>query len=248
MDLLVDAEPGDARAQVVPLAEAAELDAIVQPADAPRKRLLIADMDSTLIGQECIDELADVEGLRDEVAALTERAMAGEIAFEDALSERVALLKGVRAAAIEALLAERINLSEGAAELIEAARAGGLKTVLVSGGFMQFAGPVATRLAIDAAYANTLEVADGHLTGRLVPPLLGPDAKRERLAAECAALGITAREVVAIGDGANDLPMLREAGLAIGHRPKPVVAEAVHGIVRHTDLRAVAIALDLIDP
>ena len=223
----------------------APVDAIVQPLEGRRKRLLISDMDSTLIGQECIDELAAVRGLKAEVAAITERAMHGEVDFEEALIERVRLLKGVPLATIDALLADAITLSPGAEALIERCRAHGVRTVLVSGGFTAFAEPIGQRLGMDAAYANTLVAVDGVLTGEVERPILAAEHKRARLLDECARLGIDASAAVALGDGANDIPMLRAAGLGIAYRAKPLAIEAADAAIRHADLTAVIYALGL---
>ena len=223
----------------------APVDAIVQPLEGRRKRLLISDMDSTLIGQECIDELAAVRGLKAEVAAITERAMHGEVNFEEALIERVRLLKGVPLATIDALLADAITLSPGAEALIERCRAHGVRTVLVSGGFTAFAEPIGQRLGMDAAYANTLVAVDGVLTGEVERPILAAEHKRSRLNEECARLGIDASAAVALGDGANDIPMLRAAGLGIAYRAKPLAIEAADAAIRHADLTAVIYALGL---
>jgi phosphoserine phosphatase len=224
---------------------AAGIDAIVQPVAGRRKRLLVSDMDSTLIGEECIDELAAVHGLRPRVAAITERAMRGELDFAAALAERVALLRGIPEAAIEHLLATVITLSPGAATLVATCRAHAIRTVLVSGGFVQFAGPVAERLGIDVHHANRLLVADGILTGEVARPILGAAAKREALLSECAALGIEPSEAVALGDGANDLPMLVAAGLGLGYRAKPAVAAEADGVIGHTDLTTVLLAIGI---
>ncbi len=218
------------------------VDIIAQPVEGRRKKLLISDMDSTLIGQECIDELAAVHDLKPRVSAITERAMRGELDFAASLTERVALLKDIPAASIERLLAETITASPGAATMVATLKAQGVRTVLVSGGFKQFAGPIAERLGIDAMYANELLVVDGLLTGRVAEPILGADAKRERLLAECEALGIGPEDAVALGDGANDLAMIGAAGLGLAYRAKPAVAAAADAEIAHADLTAVLYA------
>lgn len=223
----------------------AAVDAIVQPVEGRTKRLLMSDMDSTLIGQECIDELAGALGKKGEVAAITEAAMAGDLDFEGALRARVALLEGTPEAAITELLEGTITLSPGAAALMARCREAGVRTVLVSGGFTQFAGPVASRLGMDAAFANTLEVEGGRLTGRVTEPVLGPDAKRARLEAECAALGISPRDAVAVGDGANDLAMVEAAGLGVAYRAKPKLVAAADASLRHAGLNAIGDAMGL---
>ncbi|MCF3933808.1 phosphoserine phosphatase SerB [Acuticoccus sp. M5D2P5] len=235
-DIFVEADLAATREKVKTLVADEAFDAVVQPVASRAKKLLISDMDSTMIGQECIDELAAVHGLKPKVAAITERAMQGELDFADALRERVALLEGIPVASIEGLLARVITASPGAGTLIATCRAHGVRTVLVSGGFMQFAVPVAQRLGIDAAFANELIAADGVLTGRVAEPILGGDAKRERLFAECEAMGITPDDAIALGDGANDLPMLETAGLGLAYRAKPKVAAVADGLIRHSDL------------
>ncbi|WP_108658395.1 phosphoserine phosphatase SerB [Acuticoccus kandeliae] len=244
-DLFLDGDLAATRAAVKSLVEDAPFDAIVQPRAGRAKKLLISDMDSTMIGQECIDELAAVHHLKPRVAAITERAMRGELDFADALIERVGLLAGIPEASIEDLLARVITPSPGAATLIATCRAHNVRTVLVSGGFMQFAVPVAERLGIDAAFANRLIAADGLLTGRVVEPILGADAKRERLLSECEAMGIGPDEAIALGDGANDLPMLETAGLGLAYRAKPKVAAAADGLIRKTDLTTALFAMGL---
>ena len=242
-DLYLSGDLPAIRSRAAALADAIGADAIVQPVEGRRKRLLVSDMDSTLIGQECIDELAAVHDLKPRVAAITERAMRGELDFATALVERVALLEGIPVASIEDLLSRVIVASPGAATLIATCAAHGIRTVLVSGGFVQFAEPVARRLGIDAAYANRLNTKDGLLDGTVAEPILGADAKRERLLAECAALSITRNGAVALGDGANDLPMIEAAGLGLAYRAKPKVAAAADGLIRHTDLTAVLYAM-----
>ncbi|RCX11517.1 phosphoserine phosphatase SerB [Extensimonas vulgaris] len=196
-------------------------------------RLIAFDMDSTLINIECVDEIADAVGRKAEVAAITEAAMRGEIAdFKESLRRRVALLRGVRVADMERIYAERLRLNPGAQELIAAARAAGLKTLLVSGGFTFFAERVAARLGIDFARANVLELADGQLTGRMVDQPWGDIVdgamKRDTLLATCAQLGCAGAQAIAVGDGANDLPMMAAAGLAVAYHAKPVVRTQAH--------------------
>ncbi|MFE1602229.1 phosphoserine phosphatase SerB [Methylobacterium sp. ID0610] len=215
------------------------IDVAVLPADAHRrKRLFLADMDSTMIGQECIDELADRVGLKEHVAAITERAMRGEIAFEPALRERVALLKGLPAGAIAEVIAERITLTPGGRTLVRTLRAHGAYTALVSGGFTLFTGPVAERIGFQEHRANRLVVEAGQLTGTVEEPIVGRDAKRAALIELRDRLGLPAAETLAVGDGANDLAMLGEAGLGVAFRAKPAVAAAAHARVEHGDLTA----------
>jgi phosphoserine phosphatase len=245
VDLLVEGEREDVRARLADALAGEAVDVIVQPVANRCKRLVICDMDSTLIRQECIDELAAVHDLKPKVAAITERAMKGELDFAEALVERVALLEGIPEASIARLLDTVITPSPGAETLAATCRAHGIRTVLVSGGFVQFAEPVAARLGIHAAYANTLLAADGVLTGAVAEPILGADAKRERLLAECEALGIATDDALAIGDGANDLAMMKTAGLGIAYRAKPKVEAAAHAAIRHTDLAAALYALGI---
>lgn len=244
-DIFFRGEPQPARARVRDMLGAAPVDVIVQPVAGRRKALLISDMDSTLIGQECIDELAAVHDLKPRVAAITERAMAGELDFAAALTERVALLADIPEASIGDLLASVITPSPGAATMIATLKAHGVRTVLVSGGFTLFAEPVAARLGMDAAFANRLIVADGLLTGRVADPILGADAKRERLIKECENLGVAPQAALALGDGANDLAMIGHAGLGLAYRAKPRVAAAADAEIRHADLTAVLYAMGI---
>ncbi len=216
----------------------AEVDAVLQPAAGRRKRLLLADMDSTMIHQECIDELADFAGLKAEVAAITERAMRGEVAFEPALRERVALLRGLPVETVDRVLAERITLVPGGTALVHTMRAHGGYCALVSGGFTLFTGAVAARIGFDEHRSNTLEVEGDRLAGRVAEPILGRDAKLDRLVALRDTLGLARSDVVAVGDGANDLAMLGEAGLGVAFRAKPAVAAAAHARIDHNDLDA----------
>ena len=208
------------------------------PEEGREKRLLLADMDGTMIEQECIDELAVLAGVGPQVAAVTERAMSGEIGFEGALEARLALLAGLEEGAIARVVDERLTLAPGGAALVATMRARGARAVLVSGGFTAFTGWVAARLGFDEHRANVLEVEHGRLTGRARRPYLGRQAKVEALEVIAARLGIGAREVLAIGDGANDLGMIERAGLGVAMRAKPVVAERADARIRHGDLAA----------
>jgi phosphoserine phosphatase len=199
-------------------------DVVVQEADHRAKRLLVADMDSTMIGQECIDELADYAGFKREVAAITERAMRGELEFAPALAERVALLAGLEVAVLGQCLAERIRPSPGAATLVRTMRTRGAHTMLVSGGFLDFVEPIAAALGFHDFRANTLAREAGRLTGKTKGPIVGSDAKKTALVEEQMRLGLSSDDVLAIGDGANDLPMIQAAGLGVAFRAKPLLA------------------------
>jgi len=217
---------------------AAPVDVVVQPAAGRRKRLLIADMDSTMIDQECIDELADEVGLKDRVADITARSMNGEIAFEPALRERVALLKGLDAGVVDRIVANRITLASGARDLVATMRAHGAWTALVSGGFTVFTGRIAQKLGFDEHRANILGDEAGMLTGTVAEPILGRAAKAEALADICGKLGITPLDAIAVGDGANDLDMLAGAGSGVALHAKPTVAAQAKMRIDHGDLTA----------
>lgn len=216
----------------------APVDVFVQPQAGRRKRLIVADMDSTLIGQECIDELAAELGLKDHIAAITERAMRGEIAFEPALRERVGLLAGLDAGVAERVWRERITLTPGGKALVATMHANGGYAALVSGGFTVFTEKVAAALGFDEHNANTLIVENGRLTGRVGEPILGRDAKLARLETLIAEKGLVAAEAIAVGDGANDLAMIRAAGLGVAFHAKPAVAAEADARIDHGDLSA----------
>ncbi len=215
----------------------APVDLVVQPAAGRRKRLLVADMESTIIRQEMLDELAERIGRRVEVERITARAMAGEIDFAAAVRERVAMLRGLPAGVLDEL-ADRIELMPGALALVRTMRAHGAWTALVSGGFTCFTGRVRSVCGFDEDRANRLEVVDGRLTGRVIEPILDRDAKRATLAERAAALGLTPGDALAVGDGANDVPMLQAAGLGIAFRAKPMVRRAIPACIDHGDLTA----------
>jgi phosphoserine phosphatase len=218
------------------------VDLIAQPSADRRKRLLLADMDSTMIRQECVDELAVAAGIGDQVAAITARAMNGELDFEAALIERVALLEGLPEATIAEVLKTRITMMPGGATLVATMRAHGAYTALVSGGFTAFTGAVADRLGLDEHRANTLGVRNGALTGTVAQPILGREAKVAALDDLTAKMGLADDDVLAIGDGANDLGMLQRAGLGVAVHAKPAVqAQAAHAI-NHGDLTALLYA------
>jgi phosphoserine phosphatase len=218
------------------------VDVIVQALAGRLKRLLVADMDSTLIGQECVDELADVAGVGERVAAITERAMRGEVAFAFALRERVALLAGLPETVIDDVLNDRIRLNPGARTLVKTMRANGAYVAIVSGGFRQFTRAVRERIGADEDRANTLMIEGGKLTGKVIEPILGEGAKLGALKEIAAAIGLTLDDSLAVGDGANDLPMLQAAGLGIAYRAKPKVAANAHARIDHADLTALIYA------
>ena len=235
LDLEIPASTGEIAALTAALRTAvagAPIDVVVQPSAGRRKYLLIADMDSTMIGQECIDELAA------EVGAITEKAMRGEIAFEPALRERVALLQSLPETIAATVIAERITLTPGGRELIATMRANGGYTALVSGGFTLFTRPIARMLGFDETSANELLIEDGRLAGRVAEPILGQSAKREHLIRLTAERGLTPAATMAVGDGANDLAMIREAGIGVAYHAKPAVAAEAGARIDHADLTA----------
>ncbi len=218
------------------------IDVVVQPMANRRKKLFLADMDSTMIGQECIDELADFAGLKAHVSAITERAMRGEIAFEPALRERVALLKGLPLSVTDEVLKEHIRLTPGGRELVSTMRANGAYTCLVSGGFTAFTGKVAEMIGFQENRANTLLAEDGKLTGTVAEPILGREAKLATLRELREAFDIDDIDTLAVGDGANDLGMIQAAGLGVAYHAKPAVAAAAHARIDHGDLTALLYA------
>ena len=202
--------------------------------------LLAMDMDSTLITIECIDEIADFCGLKAEVSAITEAAMRGEIPdFSESLRRRVALLQGLDAAVLEQVYEERVRLSPGAETLLAGARAAGLKTLLVSGGFTFFTRKLQARLGLDAAYANTLEIVDGKLTGRVLGEIVDGAVKARHVVETCAAMGVSANTAIAMGDGSNDLPMMAEVGLSVAYHAKPKVRAGANVALDHAGLDGV---------
>jgi phosphoserine phosphatase len=219
------------------------LDVIVQREQERHRKLLIADMDSTMITVECIDELADYVGLKAQVSDITERAMRGDLDFAEALRSRVALLAGLSEATVAECLRERVKLTGGAVELISAFRAAGGRAVLVSGGFTHFTDSVARQVGFDRAFANRLVVKGGMLTGEVEFPIVDAQTKRETLIGEAAALGIPLSATIAIGDGANDIPMIETAGLGIAFHAKPKTEAAAAARIRHGDLNVLRYAL-----
>jgi phosphoserine phosphatase len=241
-DLLFSAPLETVRAAAPEALAGEPIDVIVQPAVDRAKRLLIADMDSTLIGQECVDELAAYAGVGDRVAQITERAMRGEIAFEPALRERVALLAGLSESVIAEVLRERITLSPGARTLARTMRARGAYVAIVSGGFRQFTRAVRDEIGADEDRANVLAIEGGKLTGEVIEPILGHDAKLGALRAIAAERGLALSQTLAVGDGANDLAMLKAAGLGVAYRAKPKVAANAAARIDHADLTALLYA------
>ncbi|NNG70418.1 phosphoserine phosphatase SerB [Rhizobium laguerreae] len=227
-----------AEANILAVISSAPIDLVIQEQETRRKKLLIADMDSTMIGQECIDELAAEVGLKEKVAIITARAMNGEIAFEPALRERVALLKGLPISVVDEVIAKRITLTPGGPELIATMKSKGLYTALVSGGFTVFTNIIAATLGFDENRANTLLEDGGILSGFVAEPILGKQAKVDALNEISARLGISPEEAIAVGDGANDLGMLQLAGSGVALHAKPTVAAQARIQINHGDLTA----------
>lgn len=213
-------------------------DIAIQPATDREKKLLVADMDSTMITVECIDELADYAGIKAQIAEVTERAMRGELDFASALDARVALLEGLEESAIQRCLEERVKLMPGAKTLIRTMRARGATTILVSGGFTRFAEPVGTDLGFHRMIANRLLIEDGKLTGKVRKPIVDATTKEVTLLEAIDELGIDPAATLAVGDGANDLPMIRRAGLGVAYHAKPIVAAEAGVRIDHNDLTA----------
>jgi phosphoserine phosphatase len=243
-DLILTA-PADAKTVEAGLRHALggqPIDIIVQPLATRRKRLFLADMDSTMIDQECIDELAAYVGLKAEVSEITERAMRGEIAFEPALRERVALLKNLPVGVVDEIIEKRITLTPGGRSLVQTMRANGGYACLVSGGFTVFTGPIAAKIGFNEHRSNHLILNGEKLAGLVEEPILGREAKLATLIELRQQFGLTPHETMAVGDGANDLAMLGEAGLGVAFRAKPAVAAAAHARIDHADLTALLYA------
>ena len=238
IDLQFGRDPDAARTAL----EGHGYDVVVQPAEHRRKKLIVADMDSTMITVECIDELADYAGIKARIAAVTEAAMRGELDFGEALDARVALLKGLDEGVIAQCLAERVKIMPGARELVRTMRGWGATAILVSGGFTRFAEPVAAEIGFTRAIANVLEIADGKLAGTVTKPIVDASTKLATLSEAVLDLGLSRAETLAVGDGANDLAMITQAGLGVAYHAKPVVAEAAGARIDHGDLSALLFA------
>jgi phosphoserine phosphatase len=238
LDIFFDHEPHEVLERARHHFAHQPVDVNVLPAANRRKKLLVADMDSTIINVECLDELADMAGLKPVIAAITERAMRGEIDFETALRERVAMLRGLEIAALGRVYDERIRLNPGAKALLATMRAHGAHTLLVSGGFRFFTARVAEAAGFHRERANDLLHDGAALTGEVGTPILGREAKLAALEQAVAELGISAEDALAVGDGANDLAMIQRAGLGVAYYAKPVVAAAAGAAIQHGDLTA----------
>ena len=238
IDLQFGRDPDAARSAL----EGQGYDVVVQPAEHRRKKLIVADMDSTMITVECIDELADYAGIKTQIAAVTEAAMRGELDFGEALDARVALLKGLGEGVIARCLAERVKIMPGARELVRTMRGWGATAILVSGGFTRFAEPVAAEIGFTRAIANVLEIADGKLAGTVTKPIVDASTKLATLSEAVLDLGLSRAETLAVGDGANDLAMITQAGLGVAYHAKPVVAAAAGARIDHGDLTTLLFA------
>jgi phosphoserine phosphatase len=238
LDLFVDGPPVETHQAVKAAVGERPIDFAVQPVENRKKRLLIADMDSTIINVECLDELADFAGVKEQVSEITERAMRGELAFEGALRERVGMLKGLSVDALQACYDDRVKLNPGARTLVRTMAEHGARCALVSGGFTFFTSRVAQAAGFHLNRANTLNEEGGKLTGTVGDPILGKEAKLAALQGETSALGLTPADALAVGDGANDLAMIEVAGLGVAYRAKPIVAAQAHAKVDHADLTA----------
>lgn len=243
-DIFFEGDLSDGRLALAGIED--RFDIAIQHEGSRRKMLLVSDMDSTMITVECIDELADYAGIKPEIAAITERAMAGELDFAEALKARVALLAGLDEDVIAQCLRERVQPMPGADILVRTMTGWGAHTVLVSGGFTSFTGPVADRLGFHEVHANLLEIKDGRLTGALAADIVDASTKRIVLHAAAEARGVDLEAALAVGDGANDLPMIAAAvsggGLGVGFHPRPQLAQAANFSVRHNDLTALLFA------
>lgn len=230
--------PKSAEAAVRERLHGAPFDVVVLPSENRRKGLLVADMESTIIAEELLDEMAETLGIRDRIAEITARSMAGELDFEAAIKERMRLLSGLPAATLDRML-ERITLNPGARTLVQTMRAHGAHTALVSGGFTHFTEPVMQRCGFHEAHGNRLILENGALTGEVAAPILGPSSKREILRALCEARSVAPEAACAVGDGSNDVPMIEFAGLGVAYRAKSILRRAAKVAVEHGDLTAI---------
>lgn len=236
LDIFFDGDPATTRKQLEEIE--GDIDVAVQPEANRLKKLLISDMDSTMITVECIDELADYAGIKSEIAAITERAMQGELDFEEALRGRVALLEGLETAAIQLCLDERVKIMPGAETLVRTMTGGGATTILVSGGFTKFASPVAQAIGFKTFHANVLGEFAGLLTGGLDGPIVDSTRKDELLQSAAREGSLSLESCLAVGDGANDIPMLQRAGLGVAYHAKPKAAQAADIAIKYNDLTA----------
>jgi len=236
VDIFFDGDLDDAKIRLSPELMTENFDFAFQQTDGRKKKLLVADMDSTIIQCECIDELADFAGLKEKVSAITEAAMQGKLDFEQALRERVALLAGMEATTLETVYQERVTLMPGATALVKTMNANSANTVLVSGGFTYFTERVASLTGFQVNRGNILDIKDGRLTGNVLDPIVDSTTKINSLIEFREKAGLKPHEVMAIGDGANDIPMIQEAGLGIAYHAKPAAAKAADIIIRHSDL------------
>lgn len=237
-DLMIQGDNNSVLEKMIAHLKGRPYDLVIQPIENRRKKMLIADMDSTMITIECIDELADFAGIKDKVAEITERAMNGELDFIAALQERVALLTGLEETVLQRAYDERVEFTQGGKALLATMRKNGGKAVLVSGGFTFFTSRVAKTLGFDDQRANILDIKDGKLTGKVIEPVLDKKSKLESLYYYAEKFGLTSDNIIAVGDGANDLPMLRAAGTGVAYHAKPNVQQAVNTRINHADLTA----------
>lgn len=215
-----------------------DIDGVIQPLAGRRKKLFVADMDSTLIQQECIDELGKALGLGDKIAAITQKAMSGELDFEAALHQRVVLLKGLKRAQVQKILNDHIQLTPGARILVQTMRQNGTYTALVSGGFTFFAEPIGKMLGFDEVTANELEWQDDALTGKVVPPISDQSTKLAVLKRQAKVMNIQPDRIISVGDGANDVAMIKASGMGVAFRAQPIVAAEADAQINHADLTA----------
>lgn len=242
LDLFISSDVVTADKKLQAALGAHAIDSIVQPIHGRRKKLLVADMESTIITIEALDELAEFAGIKEKIVTITARAMNGELDFEAALKERVMLLKNLPEATLQKVLDEKMQIMQGARELVATMKKNGAHCILVSGGFDFFTSHVREMLGFDEDYSNRLEIQNGKLTGHVIPPILGKEAKLQTLNNTCIRLGILPEEALAVGDGANDLPMLLAAGLGVAYHAKPTVRTQAKFRINHANLKALLYA------